>query len=41
LAEGQVRQEEAVVQHLKQKSVSRLLIAGDEPNAFSRRVYPA
>jgi len=65
LAEGQIRQEEAVVQRLKQKSasrkgalpvriaipggvnqlprvtVSRMLIVGDEPNAFSIRVYPA
>jgi len=65
LAEGQVRQEEAIVQQLKQKSasrkgalpvriaipggvnqlprvtVSRMLIVGNEPNAFSIRVYPA
>ena len=65
LAEGQIRQEEAVVHQLKQKSasrkgalpvriaipggvnqlprvtVSRMLIVGDEPNAFSIRVYPA
>jgi len=65
LAEAQIRQEEAVVQQMKQKAatrkgalpvriaipggvsrlprvtVSRMLIVGDEPNAFFIRVYPA
>jgi hypothetical protein len=65
LAEAQIRQEEAIVQQMKQKAatrkgalpvriaipggvsrlprvtVSRMLIVGDEPNAFFIRVYPA